>query len=422
MLTAHGIAAAALVFGGIVALNESAGAQPSREELREQFLAECRNQFGGPRSQGQDISPLVRQCVQQKMMGAPTTGRVPEAGSGQKAAMSPNELRPSPLPWIDVHMHLVPARGADGPDFSGSVQAALDLMGRTGIEFAVLMPTPQSPARYDETAFAPLLRRYPKRFAYLGGGGELNAMIHSTDPARVSEDARRRFVAKAERILRNGARGFGEMAILHLALTANHPFEQTRADHPLFLALAQVAGRHGAVIDMHIDLVPAEAPTPGALREFGNPRSLRPNVTDFERLLAHDRRARFILEHAGADPLGFATTELIGRLLDANPNLYVAIRGAPAVASKMQNKLVDFSGLLQSWSELLTRHADRFLFGTDSFLVSPTAGDKGPGAFFAQRNVGKLIFHNRLLAMLPPEVARKIAQDNPRRLFGLEGR
>ena len=330
------------------------------------------------------------------------------------ATKGQGELRPGPLPWVDMHMHLVPARG----DFSGAVAEALRLMDRAGISTAVVMPTPQSPPSYSEREYVQILRRHPGRFVWFGGGGDLNHIIHRTDPGKVTGAVQKDFAAKAEAILDAGARGFGEMAVLHISMMAGHPFEETRADHPLYLALADVAGARGAVISMHIDLVPTDGPTPAKVVALGNPRRLRGNVAGFERLLAHNRKARFVLEHVGADPVGHASLELLSRLVDQHSNLYLAIRAAPGTSTDMQNLIVDTKGILPEWREFFVRRADRFLFGTDSFMVAPGAGS-GPGVSFAARNVNKLILHNRILAALPPEVARKIAIDNPRALLGL---
>lgn len=61
----------------------------------------------------------------------------PLAGAAHFAVKDQGPLRPGPVRWVDMHMHLVPARG----DFSGAVREALGLMDRAGIETAVLMPT-----------------------------------------------------------------------------------------------------------------------------------------------------------------------------------------------------------------------------------------------------------------------------------------
>jgi hypothetical protein len=324
-------------------------------------------------------------------------------------------LKPGPVRWVDMHMHLVPTKG----DFSGAVVEALSLMDRAGIETAVVMPTPQSSSVYTEREYTAALRRHPGRFVWFGGGGDLNGIIHRTDPGKVSDAVRKDFVARAEAILNAGARGFGEMAVLHISFMSGHPFEETRADHPLFLALADVAGARGAIISMHIDIVPKDGPTPTNVVAMGNPRTLHGNLEGFERLLAHNRRARIVLEHVGADPVGFATRELLQRLVEDHPNLYLAIRAAPAASAEMSNLIVGTSGMLPEWAEFFRQHSDRFLFGTDSFVTASGAA-AGPGTAFAARNVNKLILHNRILAGLPSPIAHKIGVENPKRLLGLK--
>jgi hypothetical protein len=347
-------------------------------------------------------------------MGPKTGPAGPAKGAAHFAVKDQGPLRPGGLRWVDMHMHLVPARG----DFSGSVSEALSLMDRAGIETAVIMPTPQSSSAYTEREYTALLRRHPDRFAWFGGGGDLNGIIHRTDPAKVSDAVRKDFAARAEAILSAGARGFGEMAVLHISFMSGHPFEETRADHPLFLALADVAGARGAVISMHIDIVPKDGPTPAKVVAMGNPRTLRGNLDGFERLLAYNRKARIVLEHVGADPVGYATRELLQRLVEDHPNLYLAIRAAPGTSTEMSNLIVDTTGIRPEWLTFFERHADRFLYGTDSFAVAPGASG-GPGAAFAARNVNKLILHNRILASLPKHIARQIGVDNPRQLLGL---
>jgi hypothetical protein len=55
-------------------------------------------------------------------------------------------------------------------------------------------------------------------------------------------------------------------------------------------------------------------------------------------------------------------------------------------------------------------------------MIAPSIaqrGGHGPGIAFAQRNVPKLNATNRLLALLPPDVARKVGRDNAARVYRL---
>jgi hypothetical protein len=76
--------------------------------------------------------------------------------------------------------------------------------------------------------------------------------------------------------------------------------------------------------------------------------------------------------------------------------------------------------IVPEWLNILNRHSDRFVIGSDSFFVSPKLRGSGPGVRFAQRNVPKLRATRHFLSLLPPSVARKIARDNAVRIYGLK--
>lgn len=344
----------------------------------------------------------------------PTPPAGPPAASGAARTVAP---------WIDVHLHLVAGRGSS-PDWGGAVETAIREMNQFGIATAIVMPPPQvdtQPGVYDALAYAGALTRYRDRFAYLAGGGTLNAMLHRyADPAQVTDAVKRQFVTIAGKLLDAGAVGFGEMASLHVSAASGHPYEFVPADHPLLRVLADVAGKHDVPIDLHLDAVETEMPTPAFLagRSTANPATLPATTAALERLLAHEPRARVVWAHGGSDPIGGMSAAGIGRLMDTYPNLYVSLRivGAPA---PFQNKVLTPGGLDPAWDTLLTRHADRFLIGTDSFMVAGTTRGSGPGATFAERNTPKLQATVQFLSLLAPDVARKIGRDNAIRLYKL---
>jgi hypothetical protein len=329
----------------------------------------------------------------------------------------------APVAWIDVHMHLIGGRGATA-DYAGAADAAVREMDQFGIAMAVVMPPPQvdSQSTYDHDAYASALKRYPDRFAFLGGGGTLNPTIHRhADPSRVTDDVKRELATAAERILDRGAVGFGEIASLHISATSGHPYEYVPADHPLLLVLADVAARRDAVIDLHMDAVDGETPTPPRFASGANPPKLPDTLAALTRLLAHNPKAKIVWAHGASDPIGGMTPATIGRLMDAHPNLYVSLRVVGAQAP-MENKALGPDGLDPAWKELLTRHADRFVIGTDSFIVSPAVqqrGASGAGIQFAERNAPKLMATNHFLSLLPADVVRRIGRENAVRIYRL---
>jgi predicted TIM-barrel fold metal-dependent hydrolase len=323
--------------------------------------------------------------------------------------------------WIDVHAHLIGERAAS-MDYRGAVGAALGVMEEAGIQKMIVMPPPQvsGMAPGDSDSFLPALKPYRARFAFLGGGGSLNPMIQATPPDAVDDRVRRRFETQASDILKQGAAGFGEITAHHLSATTGHPYESTPADHPLLLLLADLAARHGTVIDFHFDVVAEDMKTPEWLASPPNPAAFRANLAAFERLLAHNRDARIVWAHAGSDQLGHWTVELSRRLLAAHPNLFMSLRMGPGRAP--QNHPLTMPGELKpEWLRLLQDFPDRFVLGSDQFILSPGTRGSGPGLTFAQRAPLIRQRTRMLLEALPPDLARKIGHENAIRLYKLGG-
>ena len=293
------------------------------------------------------------------------------------------------------------------------------MMREAGIRGMVLIPPPQVSRmrrNWDYEAFAAAARAQPQRFAFLGGGGSLNPMIHDAADGVVDDALRERFSSRAHQILADGAAGFGEMSPHHLSARPGHPYEAVPADHPLFLLLADIAARHGAVIDLHLDLVVSDMTLPQRFSPSLNPATLRANLDGFERLLAHNRGARIVWAHAGADPIGHWTAQLSRALLARHPNLYMSIRMGGG-QMRMQNLMLDSTGSLDpQWRAVLEEHADRFVLGGDQFFAAGLSG-AGPGIDFSRFAPVQRRQQAALLALLPAEVARKIGHENALRLY-----
>lgn len=366
---------------------------------------------------------LTAEAQPQRPMPPQMRDRMPPGAAQPGQPPAPGAVKPR-LSWIDVHLHLVTGRGSSRPDWGGAVETAIRDMDQFGIAMALVMPPPQvetQPGVYDADAFAGALTRYRGRFASLGGGGTLNSTLHRyADPVQVTDGVKRRFATAAEKLIDGGAVGFGEMASLHVSAASGHPYEFVPADHPLMLVLADVAAKRDVPIDLHLDAVDAPMPTPAFLaeRSSANPPVLPETLAALERLLAHNRKANIVWAHAGSDPIGGMSAAAVGRLMGAHPNLYVSLRivGAPA---PLRNKVLTPTGLDPAWDALLTRHADRFVIGTDSFMVAPTTRGSGPGTTFAERNTPKLQATVHFLSLLSPDVARTIGRDNAIRLYKL---
>ncbi|MBL6927828.1 MAG: amidohydrolase family protein [Rhodospirillales bacterium] len=305
------------------------------------------------------------------------------------------------LDFIDAHAHAT-LKSASG---------TLASMKRMGIERTIVMPPPVAPGqkiRISEDGYRGAARKYPDKFVFFGGGASLNTMVHQAAKAgKTSNALRKKFEKTAKTLLRDGIKGFGEIAAEHLSLRKGHPYMGTPPDHPLFLLLSDIAGKAGVPIDFHMEAISRDMPPPADVAGRPNPDILVANIAAFERLLAHNRQTTIIWAHAGWGNTGERTAQLCGRLLAAHPNLFMSIKierkGRP------KTKLLDGSGAIKAdWLELFRRFPERFVLGSDEKY------DKKHGK--GGKNTRGI---RKLLDQLPPYLARRFAQDNPKRLFGL---
>jgi predicted TIM-barrel fold metal-dependent hydrolase len=311
--------------------------------------------------------------------------------------------RPAALvPFIDVHTHPDPSN----PE--ASVREALEVMSLENAAKIVFMPPPftaDDPARYDAEILLPAVKGHEDKLAVFGGGGTLNAMIqHSVRTGDAGPEIRRKFKERAEELLREGATGFGEMTAEHLQGAT--PYQSAPPDHPLFLLLADIAADHGVPIDLHMEAVPHPIPVPAPLKSPQNPPQLRANIAAFERLLAHNPRARIIWAHAGWDNTGYRTPALCRRLLAAHSNLFMDVKIDPLKPGMNSPLANGASGPIKpEWLKLFRDFPDRFVVGTDQHYPEPPSGPQRWEALVL------------LLNQLPPELRQKMAIENAARLF-----
>ena len=312
---------------------------------------------------------------------------------------------PSQIQWIDVHNHIYPDQGSR--EFTKAVQAALAQMDQVGISKMILLPPPGG--------FCPditFLKACPKacgtnrsRFVF-GAGTDLNAMIEN----KVPDTTKRTFEQKANELVDQGASVFGEIFIMHLLLPGLEFGVQ--ADHPLLLLLADISARRDVPMDVHFDLVAEDHPGPeyvaaDRVRQF--PQLFRNNLPAFERLLAHNPKAKIIWEHVGGDPFGYCTPQLCYQLLKKHPNLYMSLR--LGMCKPPENfPMASPHELRTTWLHLFLDFPDRFMIGRDGF-IKPDGIPETRGAYFWTRC---------MLNNLPPDVARKIAYENANAIFKLK--
>lgn len=321
--------------------------------------------------------------------------------------------------FIDVHEHLIGIVGGR-EDYAGAVQAALTNMDQLGVQIMLLMPPPQvvgQKALYDYDKLAQAILPHQDRFKLLAGGGSLNPMIQEAVKAgKVSPDLEKHFVAEAEKILKMGAVGFGEMTAEHLSFNSHHPYESAPPDHPLFLKLADIAATHGVPIDFHMEVAPIDLTLPSQLKSPPNPKIIKANLAGFEKLLAHNRGAKIIWDHLGWDCLGERTVALMRELFKKHSNLYVSFRVVASGhhnPSQVENRLEDsISKTAKSeWIRLIREFPDHFLMGSDEFFLSNKLSRK------THASTGSTEATIDLINQLPEDLKKKVGYENARRIF-----
>ena len=318
--------------------------------------------------------------------------------------------------WIDVHFHLIANKG-DLESFDETARTALQIMDAERIRTIVVMSPPRPRENFDIESLADVVKKYGPRIVMFGGGGSLNPMLQEAGKSpEVSEGVRRRFEETAQRIIVSGAKGFGEITAHHVSLSPSHGYESVPADHLLLLLLADIAAQHDVPIDLHFDPVPADVEKPPSLSSPQNPAVLKANLGGFERLLAHNRKAKIVWAHAGADPVGYFTPRLVRELLGRHSNLALSIRPtAPFPGSMVHPK----GTINDDWIELLRDFPDRFVIGSDSFVVAKTYTGAEAPRIFEQRSEIQRRGIRRLLSHLPADLARRVGYENAVRLYRL---
>jgi predicted TIM-barrel fold metal-dependent hydrolase len=309
------------------------------------------------------------------------------------------------VPIVDTHVHLL--RSARRESIDAEVTAALRAMDAFGVEAAIASPPPfpeGHPGLYGLAQLKAALRNTP-RIAFGAGGDSLNGMLQATPAERVSSGDLRRFSEAAGAIAAAGAACFGELAAEHFSSgRGHHPYESAPPDHPLLLALADIAARRGMPIDLHMEAVPEDMPMPTPHQVGPNPARLRANIAAFERLLAHNPEARIVWLHAGWDLTGERTVSLMHGLLARHGNLFMSVKYDGDGARRTQPFPPEGDALRPGWLALLRAFPDRFVIGSDQFMDQGTERLEGA---------------RRFVDALPPDLARRVAYDNARRVYRL---
>lgn len=150
--------------------------------------------------------------------------------------------------------------------------------------------------------------------------------------------------------------------------------------------------------EFHLSATDVAGPTVKRLAELAERQGLffHAHVDDatIEKLLTAYPRVKMLWAHAGMS----APAATVGRLLDRYPQLWVELA--------LRTDVAPAGTLDPEWRAVFTRHPDRFMVGTDTWVTS-----RWESLTSSMRDV------QQWLAQLPADVAEQIAWRNADRLF-----
>ena len=248
------------------------------------------------------------------------------------------------LPIFDAHIHYKePAWGPFPP------ATVIELMDRSGVAMGLVSSTPDA-GTIKLWEYAPN-RIVPELRPYHDDAGSSNWM---------AAYGMERYLA--QRLEAYPHEGIGEFHVRAMA----------GANEPLLRKIAQMALDRDIPIHIHSDDAP--------VRFFFE---VAPELT-------------VIWAHVGMS----SPPSVIGPLMDKHPRLF-------ADTSYRESDILDGDGLDPEWQDLLMRHSDRFMIGSDTWVNGQWSSYDGI-----------IEMNRRWLAYLPREVAEKIAYKNAEALFG----
>jgi predicted TIM-barrel fold metal-dependent hydrolase len=343
---------------------------------------------------------LLAACLGSALPGKSAFPQESAAGVKPPVAQPPSA---SIAAYIDNHTH------PDGDDMPGSVEAAVQAMGRENAVQIVFVPPPfkgDTPGKFDAELILSAAKKYPGKLVAYGGGGSLNVLLQ--DAVTSGKDVEQEFRKRADELVRLGVAGFGEISLEHFSPPNVSDYQYAPADHPLMLMLADIAAKAGIPIVVHMEAVRAPMPLPKGLKIPPHPAQLHENIAAFERMLSHNPQAKIIWAHVGADYTGNRTPELCRQLLERHPNLFMEIKVEPPRPG-FNSPLPDSgSGPIKpEWLKLFQDFPDQLLVGTDQHYGAKEE------LFTGRPRWGAVV---GLLNQLPAEVRSRIALDTARRL------
>lgn len=312
---------------------------------------------------------------------------------------------------IDTHAHFAARKPNDKHEYEEIAAKCIEKMNSLGIKKTIIMPHPIGYGQkmtYTYKDFMDAVKKYPDRFAFMGGGGTLNILLNKDkNNKKISEKQLENFRTVALQIINDKAAGFGEISPEHFSLRKNHPYESFGPDHPYLLLLADISAEYGLPIEIHMEAIPSDMDAPVHLKDTSTPGRLKSNISAFEILLDHNPKAVIVWSHVGWDNSGYRTPELCSMLFDKHPNLYMNIKmGKDSI---QDNSFFDRNKKIKKeWLDFFNSYQDRIMFASDQFY-----------GLDEEVNPKRIEVSVELIKQLPDGIVNKITYENAQRIYKL---
>ena len=250
------------------------------------------------------------------------------------------------LPMFDAHMHYKQEAWERYPPTH-----VIELMDKAGVAMALVSSTPDE-GTIKLYKFAPS-RIIPEMRPYHGDWGSSNWM---RSPDMID------YITK--RLETYPHVGIGEF----------HVHSVGSKDRPLLIEIAKLAARKEVLVHIHSDHESVES------------------------LFQAEPGLTVIWAHAGMS----SPPEVIERMMDSYPTLYADL-------SYREHEILGADGIEPEWERVLTKHADKFMVGSDTWVNDQWENYKG-----------LIIDNRRWLRHFPRALAEKFAYKNAEKLFGIK--
>lgn len=328
------------------------------------------------------------------------------------------------MEYVDTHSHIAP---------DVDLVEVIETINANGVSHIGIMPRGGA----KESQVIDFYERYPNRVIPFYGGSSIQTLLCQGSNISINreeiiffrgyrkdwwEKNLEQSIEQIEKELKGAPyRGIGELRLRHYGNGPKVPEKahdyNFPADSPFMLRLVDLAARLGLPVAIHM-----EAESKGEYIEFVGKSADEGTIPPFERLLDHNKDALIIWCH-----LGRATPEVVKRMLDKHPNLYVDIsdvqprsdnaRGVSAASLAvfweytLKNSIIDENGRLgENWKNVFMSYPERIMISCDA-MSSKNYGRMYSALMNELKNV---------LSQLTPEAAQMIAYQNAMKIFRID--